>query len=216
MDDDDLAGVFRDAAGPTPPAPFDHADVVRASDRIGARRRSLLTGGAAALVLLAGAGGIGGAVLAQQRDGSTMASSAGAGAPAGAPGDARAGGGAGVPAAGGAAPEGAAAPLGPGHTLCANRQDPALRALVEQVLPQVIGAPAAATTDECLPGAQRYVSVELGGGVLTVAYLPPGTEAGSAPGIGATGMSQARTASGGTVLVPDGYPQLLPYLAPRL
>ena len=90
----------------------------------------------------------------------------------------------------------AAAPLGPGTTTCADRQDPALRALLVQALPEAANARAAATTDVCLPGGQRYVSLELGGGVLTVAYLPPGT----APSL-AEGASSAPTASGGTVVV---------------
>jgi hypothetical protein len=108
-------------------------------------------------------------------------------------------------------------PLGPGTTTCADRQDSALRALVVAVLPEVARAPAAATSDICLPGTQRYLSVELGGGVLTVGYLPPGT---------ATSLSEgarsAPTASHGTVVVSpapgygDRVPKLLQYLAPRL
>ncbi|HEY0816923.1 MAG TPA: hypothetical protein VGE11_26915 [Pseudonocardia sp.] len=108
-------------------------------------------------------------------------------------------------------------PLGPGATPCADRQDPALRALVVAVLPEVAGAPGAATTDICLPGTQRYLSVELGGGVLTVAYLPAGTVPRPTEG-----ASSAPTASQGTVLVSpapgygDRVPELLQYLAPRL
>lgn len=108
-------------------------------------------------------------------------------------------------------------PLGPGTTTCADRQDPALRALVVQALPEAAGAPAAATTDVCLPGSERYVNLELGGGVLTVASLPPGTAASLVDG-----ASSAPTASHGTVVVtsPPGYrdrvPALVQYLAPRL
>ena len=109
------------------------------------------------------------------------------------------------------------APLGPGSTTCADRQDPALRALLVEVLPEVASAPAAATTDVCLPGSERYVSVELGGGVFTAAYLPPGT----VPSL-AEGASSAPTASGGTVIVSpppalrDRAPAILQYLGPRL
>jgi hypothetical protein len=109
------------------------------------------------------------------------------------------------------------APLGPGRTTCADRQDPALRALLVQVLPEAASATAAATTDVCLPGDQRYVSVELGGGVFTVAYLPPGTMP-SLP----EGASSSPTASGGTVIVSpppafrDRAPAVLQYLGPRL
>ena len=108
-------------------------------------------------------------------------------------------------------------PLGPGTTPCADRQDPALRALLVQVLPEAANAPPAATTDVCLPGSERYVSLELVGGVFTVAYLPPGTVASLAPG-----ATSARTATGGTVIVSpppalDGRaPAVLQYLAPRL
>ncbi len=115
----------------------------------------------------------------------------------------------------GSAPAASAAgpptPLGPGRGPCANRQDPALRALVDQALPAAVGARTAATTDICRPGDQRWVSVELDGDVLTVADLPAGTPAAAEPG-----TVRARTASGGTVVVSDRYPQLLPYLAPRL
>ena len=78
-------------------------------------------------------------------------------------------------------------------------------------------AAAAATTDVCLPGSERYVSVELGGGVFTAAYLPPGT----IPSL-AEGANSAPTASGGTVIVSppaalrDRAPAILQYLGPRL
>jgi len=118
---------------------------------------------------------------------------------------------------GAAAPPAVGAPLGPGATTCADRQDPALRALLVQALPEAGNARAAATTDVCLPGSERYVSLELGSGVFTVAYLPPGTVASLAPG-----ATSARTASGGTVIVspPPALsgraPSVLQYLAPRL
>ena len=86
-----------------------------------------------------------------------------------------------------------------------------------QVLPEAASAPAAATTDVCLPGSERYVSLELGGGVFTAAYLPPGTVPSLAPG-----ASSAPTASGGTVIVSpppalrDRAPAILQYLGPRL
>jgi hypothetical protein len=87
-------------------------------------------------------------------------------------------------------------PLGPGTGECADRQDPALRALVDQALPEVVGAPKAATTLECRPGGERGVVLEVGGGILTVTYLPPGAV--TAPQDGAL---TAPTASGGTVVV---------------
>lgn len=119
-------------------------------------------------------------------------------------------------------------PLGPGGGGCAERQDPALRALVEQVLPEVVGAPAAPTTDVCLPAGDRYLALEVtdgaAAGVLTVAYLQPGSEASLV-----AGALSARTASGGTALVVSGLdttgtaapfadrlPALLEFLAPRL
>jgi hypothetical protein len=119
-------------------------------------------------------------------------------------------------------------PLGPGTGPCADRQDPALRAYLEQVLPEAVGAPAAPTTDECRPSGERYVAVEVADGprqgVLGVAYLPPGTAASTVE----LAVS-APTASGGTVIVscgpaggtvPPPYADRLAavagYLAPRL
>jgi hypothetical protein len=125
-------------------------------------------------------------------------------------------------------PAGSGAPLGPGTGECANRQDPALRALVEQVLPEVVGAPAAATTQECRPGGERGLALEVRdgatSGVLSVTYLPAGTVPRLAPG-----ARSAPTASGGTVLVSTGdvgggkpapfagrLDAVVAYLAPRL
>src|SRR3954447_23464149 len=102
---------------------------------------------------------------------------------------------------------GAGAPLGPGTRECADRQDPALRALLEQSLPEVAGAPEAVTTTECRPGGERGLALEVHEGattgVLTVTYLPPG-EVVDPPGIAeppAAVVRSAPTASGGTVLV---------------
>jgi hypothetical protein len=75
-----------------------------------------------------------------------------------------------------------------------------LRALVEQFLPEAVGAPEAATTMECRPGGERGVNLEVrdgpAAGLLTVQYLPPGTAADLVEGAGS-----APTASGGTVVV---------------
>ncbi|HEX3789226.1 MAG TPA: hypothetical protein VHW44_15290 [Pseudonocardiaceae bacterium] len=56
MDDQTLAELFRAAAADPPPATFDEQDVLHASRRITARRRSLLAGGSAfgGLVLVVG------------------------------------------------------------------------------------------------------------------------------------------------------------------
>lgn len=199
LDDERLGALFRAAASDGPSPPFDHGDVVAASRRITARRRAAVAGGALALLAVAG---VGAAVV---RPGSLDRDSASTVA---------------VPMAapetdGVAAPEAAAGsveaplrdvaplrgtPLGPGTGECADRQDPALRAYVEQVLPEVAGAPEAATTEECRPGGERGVSLEVddhgAAGLLTVQYLPPGTEAAIVPG-----AVSAPTASGGTVIV---------------
>jgi hypothetical protein len=58
MDEKRLAEAFR-AAVPdesVPPAPFDHADVVRASRRVTARRRAALAGGGLAVCAVVGIG----------------------------------------------------------------------------------------------------------------------------------------------------------------
>jgi hypothetical protein len=170
------------------------------------------SGGGAASQGGAGAGSPGAVGSVAPGAGSPGAANGGAGGcvPGGSGGGAGSGGAAGPPAA-------VSAPLGPGSTTCADRQDPALRALLVEVLPEARSAPAAATTDVCLPGSQRYVSLELGGGVFTVAYLPPGTVASLVEG-----ASSAPTASGGTVIVSpppalrDRAPAVLQYLGPRL
>jgi hypothetical protein len=253
MDDEQearISALFRDAASGAPPAAFDSAQVVAASRRI-TRRRSAVAGAALAVLAVAGVGvvaGLGGpgdaTVTAASGQAADDAATSGSGA--GSEGAARAA----APEAGaapemggtatgsplapaapdGSPPSAAAAvppvgtPLGPGTGDCADRQDPALRALVEQVLPEVVGAPAAATTMECRPGGERGVALEAGGGVLTVTYLPPGP----VEQVG-DGARAAPTASGGTVVASSrasraGDPEpfadrldtVLTYLAPRL
>jgi hypothetical protein len=235
-DDDRLAELFRAAAADpaAPPPGFDHRDVLSASRRITARRRSALVAGAFGLFAVVGVGAVvavpdsptatsAAASAAADRAEANRAEAdqveanrAGAGradaAQAPAP---EAGAQAGKAAERAAAPDAAdaagaappaplaapftGAPLGPGRGDCADRQDPQLRAYLEQVLPEVIGAPAAASTDECLPGTQRYVTVEVQDGLFGVSYLPPGT----VPELPAGAVS-APTASGGTVIVHSG------------
>jgi hypothetical protein len=188
-DDEKLTALFRDAAGgDAPPPGFGYGEVTAASRRITIRRRAALVGGAVALVAVAG---IGSAVALPRGSEGTASSAA---APVRAP-QAE-----GAPEAERQTAGTAAAPLGPGTTGCANRQDPALRALVDQALPALAGATEAATTDVCLPGTQRGVNLEVtdGGstGLLTVTYLPPGTQASLV-----RGAISAPTASGGTVII---------------
>lgn len=213
MDEQRLADALRGAVTDPPPPSFDHADVVRASRRVTARRRSALAGSAMVVLVLAGVG----VVTARSDTGDTLSAAAPAApgaareaaphaqADAGPPADALAAPAPAPPTAPGATEDarspGAASspqpPLGPGDPgTCANRQDPALRALVEEVLPEVVGAPEAPTTQECRPGGERGVNVELAGGVLTVEYLPPGVAVDPVPG-----AVSASTASGGTVVV---------------
>lgn len=243
MDEQRLAEALRGAATDAPPPSFGHADVVQASRRITARRRSALAGGAMAVLILAGVG----VAAAQVGTPSGEATSAAAPAEAARAPDADA-----APAAPSAgalaapAPQAAPAPpsptgpssdsaadarsgvpqqlpLGPGDPQrCADPQDPALRAIVEQVLPEVVGAPATPTTKECRLGGERGMHVELAGGVLSVEYLPPGTP----PLPASAGAVDAPTASGGTVRVsyvgsPAGpsrqrLAEAAVYLAPRL
>ena len=227
IDDQELGALFRAAASESgaPPPAFDHDSVLRASRHATTRRRLLMAGGAIAVFALAGVG-VAVALPGSPGNGTTVAApmSAGDRAPRpAAPQDSSR-------AAGGAAeavrPQ--SPPLGPGNTECADRQDPAVRALVDQVLPEVAGAPEAATTMECRPGGERGVAVEAseGGatGLLSVRYLPPGVEAELPPGA----VSEP-TASGGTVIVSSsssevGAPapftgrlaSVAEYLAPRL
>src|SRR5687768_12167412 len=150
MDEKRLTEAFR-AAVPdesVPPASFDHADVVRASRRVTARRRAALAGGGLAVLAVVG---IGVAVLPASVGDGGSPSAAPAVAPQAPPAAApqSADGAPGVAAEDARAA--AAAPLGPGTGECADRQDAALRALVEQALPEVAGATEAAVTLECRP-----------------------------------------------------------------
>lgn len=233
-DDDRLAKLFRDAAAdPAPPPGFDRGDVLAASRRITTRRRSVVMGGAVALFAVVGVGVVIGAPGGSQ--GASSAAPAASAAAESAPGDAalqaqpvperQAGASAalpdGTPRAGevpGAAASEGAPPGGAGD--CA-LPDPGLRVLVEQVLPEVAGAPgvppevvgsiwpgparAGVSTagDACRPGGQRRLALQVQDrgirGVLVVDYLPPGVAASPPPG-----AVSAPTASGGTVVVGSG------------
>lgn len=233
-DDERLAELFRTAASDAaaPPPRFDHADVVAASRRITARRRTALVGG---LGVLAAVGVVGALSLPGGPADREQATSAAA--PMVAPEDGRrsgaaqeAPGGQESDSAAGAAPGAPqySVPLGPAGAECADLQDPALRALVDEVLPEVAAAPPAATPDICIAGGVRRVSVQVGEGdgegVLLVVYSPP-----SVPADAVSGALVATTASGGTVLVAssstdpsapvpleDRLPALLEHLVPRL
>ncbi|MGD9527778.1 MAG: hypothetical protein AB7V44_13415 [Pseudonocardia sp.] len=228
MDEQQLAEAMRGAAADVPPASFDSADVVLASRRITARRRAVTAGAALAAVVVVGVGVSVGVGVTGSRDATTAAAPAEAPAvpqyaPSPAPEAARAA----PPAAADAHSSGAESapspqpPLGPGPVdTCANPQDPQLRALVEEVLPEVAGAPEAPTTKECRLGGGRGVNVEVAGGVLSVTYLPPGAPTGSAPARGVV----LPTASGGTLVMvasgsgpsPERLAEAAVELAPRL
>lgn len=248
-DDDRMAALFSEAASDAPPPGFDHARVVAASRRITARRRSAVLGGAMALLIVTGVG----VAVALPSTGRDAAVTATAPAEAPAPEAASGAGADALPEAQAAAPapaesapgagEGSASdaarapdaseftgtPLGPGTTECAQRQDPELRAYLEEVLPEVAGATEAAVTMDCRPGGERGVTLQVDdagtAGLLTVQYLPPGEAATETGGEAAS----APTASGGTVVVSsrgDGPGASAPfagrldptavYLAPRL
>ena len=236
-----LAAVFRDATEGAPPPGFDAGDVVTASRRVTRRRRSMVAGAALAVLAVVAVGGTAG-LRAGGGSETVTASSAAATDDRGEAGAAAAdGSGAAERAAAPQAPpvpnaavapdsalkDAAApvgAPLGPGTAECADRQDPALRALVEQVLPEVVGAPEAMTTQECRPAGERGLALEVPGGLLSVTYLPPG----ATPQI-VDGARVAPTASGGTVVASsrpgqeggpapfaDRLDRLVADLAPRL
>lgn len=191
QDDDTIAALFRDAAADAPPAGFGHDQVLADSRRITARRRSALIGAAAALVVVAGAAiGIGVVRTEQTADSAAMPTSASAESAPGSAADTLEGG----PAAA------ARTPLGPSPSECGGGQDPDLRALVDAALPEVAGAPEAATTQQCRPAGERRTSLEVvdagATGLLNVIYLPPG----SIPAV-PEGTVLRTTASGGSVLV---------------
>ncbi len=213
--DDRLQALFQDAAGTPPESGFSYGDVTRASQRITRRRRVALAGAAAVVVALGGTG----VVVAAMRDQGTSTSAASA--PAAAPEN-------NSPLMGRSDAAGAAsAPLGPSNAECVVKHDPQLRTLVEQVLPEIIGATDAAITLECEPGGGRQVNVEVAdagvSGLLNVTYEPQGR-----PPRSVAGAISAPTASGGTVTVSSEavgpgaapfaakLPAVLAYLAPRL
>lgn len=215
-DDDRLAALFREAAGDPPPG-FDHRAVVERSRRVTARRRTALLGSAAALVVVVGTGlAVGGA--GPQEPASTAAAPAaerGAGGAADAAGSAESG-----PESGPGADAGAASPFAvepyvapapwptvgspvprPGAVPCADRSDPALRALLDRALPEVAGAPEAAATGSCRPGARGVDLAVVDGtasGLLSVVALPPGEPPLQSPD---AAIATAPTASGGVVVV---------------
>ncbi|MFC5994522.1 hypothetical protein ACFQE5_09900 [Pseudonocardia hispaniensis] len=188
MDDEQLSAGFRAAAADSPPPSFGYADVVAASRRATARRRATVAGGALAALLVVGG----------------VAVALGAAQPANR----------GAPAVTVAAPEAAdqaspgfrASPPGPGDPGgCAAPQDPALRAVLDEVLPEVRSAPAAPATPGCRPGSDREVHLEVtdgaARGLFSVVYSGPGEvppEQGLPVGWQRAG---ATTASGGYVSV---------------
>ena len=247
-----IAALFREAASGAPPPGFDAAQVAATSRRITRRRRSAVAGAALAVLAVVGVGavaGLGGpgeatvTVASGQAAGQAAdqnensAGGAGDAARAAAPEAAAAPDAGGAPlAAPGVAPApGSAAaavppigtPLGPGPTdRCADRQDPALRALVEQVLPDVATATEGPVTMDCSFAGDRGVSLEVqdgtSTGVLVVRYFPAGADTG-------TEGQRAPTASGGTVVAyswasragapapfADRIGDVVAYLAPRL
>ncbi|WP_214367423.1 hypothetical protein [Pseudonocardia sp. H11422] len=204
-----LTAMFRAAASEAAagaPAPgFDHAGVVAASRRATARRRSAIAGGALTVLVVAG-GGVAVATPAMTSNADTSVAAGGAGAAreeAGAPPAALS---APEPASPGSGRAGPAAPLGPADPSdCVNKQDPALRALLEAALPEVRDADEAPTTMECRPGGGREVNLEVvdgaATGLLSVVYSAPGApvqEQGLPVGWVRAG---ARTTSGGFVSV---------------
>ncbi|MHA6792208.1 hypothetical protein ACVGVM_01600 [Pseudonocardia bannensis] len=182
-DDGRLTAMFRAAASEAAagaPAPgFDHAGVVAASRRATARRRSAVAGGVLTVLVVAG---VGVAAAAPSRT-STADTSAAAGSAVAAPeaGAAPAPLSAPAPALG-PGRSGPAAPLGPADPdACVNKQDPALRALLNAALPEVHDAVEAPTTMECRPGGGREVHLDVADGaatgLLSVVYSAPGAPA---------------------------------------
>ncbi|GAY09280.1 hypothetical protein [Pseudonocardia sp. N23] len=191
LSDQDLTELMRSAGPTAPPAAFGVDDVVRASKRATARRRSAIAGGAAAAVLVFG--GIGLAVGLPGGGAETATSSAAGGTPNFERGDA-------------AVPPNAAAPTVPGasDTGCVPMQDPGLRALLNEALPQVATAREAAVPMVCKQGGGREVHLEVDDGpahgVLTVVFAPAGEPVEDGQPVG-WARAGAPTASGGYVAV---------------
>ena len=229
MNSERLNDAFRDAASDAPEAGFSVDDVRRESHRIGRRNRMLLTGGIAAAVIVLAGGVTTGVVLTRDPGAVTSAAapvdsgqrSNGQGSNGqGSSGPGSSGQGArelGAPNAAGEAPlapsPGGAAesrpgtgPLGPADGQdCVNPQDPALRSLVDSVVPELASAREAPTTMVCRPGGGREVNLEVTDGSLTglfsVVYTPPGEAPAQTGAASNWAMSAVTTASGGQVTV---------------
>ncbi|MBN9111918.1 MAG: hypothetical protein J0I34_24435 [Pseudonocardia sp.] len=189
--DQDLTDMLRTAAPTTaPPAGFGIDDVVRASQKATARRRSAVAGGVAAVVLVLGGVTVG---IAATGGGAETASSAAGGAPNLERGDA-------------AVPPNAAAPTvpGPSDTGCVPMQDPGLRALLNEALPPVANAREAAVPMVCKQGGGREVALEVDDGpahgVLSVVFTPAGEPVEDGQPVG-WARAGSPTASGGYVAV---------------
>ena len=212
-----------------PPPGFDHADVVAGSRRVTLRRRAGLIAASVAVFAVVGVGAVvlrpasdatmaaAPAVVPEAGDvagqpgkaapNGQVAAGEAAGVPP--PGGASVGGsgeprsaGAGVaggPAVGGAAGSSGAGAQGGPEMVCSDQPDPVLRALLDQELPEVVGAEP--TRDRvCDPPGGRHANLQVDDhgvpGVLGVTYLPPGYAV-ALP----RGAVSAPAASGGTVIV---------------
>jgi hypothetical protein len=231
MNDEQLTAAFRDAASEAPEAGFSADDVRRESHRIGRRNRNLLVGGVAAAAIVLAGGVSTGVVLARESGTETSAAAPASDAGArslGAPEMAREA----APAAP-VAPAPVGVPLGPASGDCVNPQDPELRALVDEVLPEVATAQAAPTTMICRAGGGREVHLQVVEGDLTglfsVVYTAPGEEPVQTEVAVGWVTAELPTASGGLVTVTsraesdsggvpfaDRIPEITAALAPRL
>ncbi|SDG48905.1 hypothetical protein [Pseudonocardia oroxyli] len=225
--DERLAAAFRAAADTPPEAGFSADDVRRESHRIGRRNRNLLVGGVAAAAIVL-AGGVSTGVLLARSGGETSAAAPASDAGArslGAPEMARE-----APAV---PPTPVGVPLGPAAGDCVNPQDPELRAVVDEVLPEVATASPAPTTMICRPGGGREVNLQVADGELTglfsVVYTAPGEEPSQTASAVGWATAEVSTASGGLVTVTsraesdsggvpfgDRVPEIASALAPHL
>ncbi len=194
MDERELSKLFSDAAGTPPPASFDRDDVLSASRRATARRRSALAGGSLLGVAVLG----GGLVLGAQLSGPIQPAAPAAPPPAAAHG----------PEAGGrAAPQplstpgdssgraaAAVASCGPVAPELAAELTAALADLTEPT------GPAVPLAEPC-PARSRAAGVPVEGGTVYLVVSPTSTVTGTGGSIGPDGArSHAVNAGDGTLV----------------
>lgn len=199
MDEGELGKLFRDAAGTPPPASFDRDDVLSASRRATARRRSALAGGS--LLGVAVLGGVLGAQLSGPAQPTAPADPPSAAAPA--------------PEAGGrAAPQPLSTPGdSSGRSAAAvascGPADPELAAELSAALADLTAptGPPVPLSEPC-PAQSRAAGQPVPGGTIYLVVSPAATAPGTSGAVGPDGArSHAVTTDDGSLVAVRSVPE---------